>query len=72
MTISVRLGEELEQRLESLAKRTGRTKSHYIREVLIERLEELEDLYIAERVLENPSEKRWKLQELIDGKDMAH
>ena len=72
MTISIRLGDDIEERLDALAKRTGRTKSHYIREVLIERLEELEDLYLAERVLEKPSKKRWKLQELIDGKDMAN
>ena len=50
--LSVRLPEELEQRLEALAKATGRSKTYYVREALIEKIEDMEDLYLAEAVLE--------------------
>ena len=50
--LSVRLGEELEQRLEALAKATGRSKTYYVREALISKLEDMEDVYMAEMVLE--------------------
>lgn len=50
--ISVRLGDELEQRLEALAKATGRSKTYYVREALIQKLEDMEDLYMAEAVME--------------------
>lgn len=46
MPLTVRLPKELEQRLDKLAKVTGRTKSYYVREVLEIRMDELEDLYI--------------------------
>src|SRR6266496_4115857 len=54
MPISVRLGEDIEARLEHLAQLTGRTKTYYIRQAVIEKLEDLEDIYMAEQVLENP------------------
>jgi RHH-type rel operon transcriptional repressor/antitoxin RelB len=50
--LSVRLPEELEQRLEALAKATGRSKTYYVREALIQKLEDMEDIYMAEAVLE--------------------
>lgn len=40
---------EIEERLEKLAKRTGRTKSFYAREAILEYLDDLEDLYLAEK-----------------------
>ena len=54
MTVSVRFDEEIENRLAVLAKQTGRTMSYYIREAVIEKLEDMEDIYIAEKRLENP------------------
>lgn len=48
--LAIRLSEELESRLERLAKRTGRTKTFYAREAIEQHLEDLEDLYLAERV----------------------
>jgi RHH-type rel operon transcriptional repressor/antitoxin RelB len=57
MPISVRLGKDIEARLEQLAKLTGRTKTYYIRQAVIEKLEDLEDLYMAEQVLENPGKR---------------
>lgn len=49
--LAVRLPEEIEQRLEQLAKRTGRTKTFYAREAILAHLDDLEDLYLAERSL---------------------
>lgn len=48
---AVRLPDELYERLNALAARTGRTATFYIREAVEEHLEELEDLYLAEDVL---------------------
>ena len=50
--LAIRLPESIEKRLEKLAKRTGRTKTFYAREAILQHLEELEDLYLAERSLD--------------------
>ena len=50
--LAIRLPESIEKRLEKLAKRTGRTKTFYAREAILRHLEDLEDVYEAERVLE--------------------
>jgi len=49
--LAIRLPRSIEKRLERLARRTGRTKTFYAREAILEYLEDLEDLYLAERVL---------------------
>ena len=49
--LAVRLPAEIETRLEALAKATGRTKTFYVREAIVEHLAELEDLYLAEQRL---------------------
>ena len=50
--LAVRIPQEVEDRLARLAKLTGRTKTFYVREALEEHLDELEEIYLAERVLE--------------------
>ena len=50
--LAIRLPKSIEKRLERLARRTGRTKSFYVREAVVEHLEDLEDFYLAETVLE--------------------
>jgi RHH-type rel operon transcriptional repressor/antitoxin RelB len=50
--LAIRLPQSVEKRLEKLARRTGRTKTFYVREAILEHLEEIEDLYLAERALE--------------------
>jgi len=45
--ISIRLDKKIELRLERLAKRTGRTKSHYVKKAILELLEDQEDNEIA-------------------------
>lgn len=52
MPTSIRLPHEAEQRLAALAERTGRTKAFYIREAILQHLEELEDAYLAQDVRE--------------------
>jgi len=47
---AVRLPDEIHSRLQALAARTGRTATYYIREAIEEHLDDLEDLYLAERV----------------------
>ncbi len=47
--LAIRLPPEIEARLERLAKRTGRTKTYYAREAILEHLDDLEDLYTAEK-----------------------
>ena len=49
--LALRLPEEIEIRLEKLAKSTGRTKSFYAREAIVAHLADLEDLYLAEKRL---------------------
>lgn len=50
--LAIRLPEDIERRLEALAAATGRTKTFYAREAILEHLEDLEDVYLAERRLE--------------------
>ena len=50
--LAIRLPEKIEKRLGRLAKRTGRTKTYYAREAILQHLEELEDIYLAEKALE--------------------
>jgi RHH-type rel operon transcriptional repressor/antitoxin RelB len=50
--LAIRLPEDIEARLESLAKRTGRSKTFYAREAILAHLEDLEDLYLAEQVVQ--------------------
>jgi RHH-type rel operon transcriptional repressor/antitoxin RelB len=49
--LAIRLPEEIEKRLDALAKATGRTKTFYAREAILEHLEDLEDIYLAEQRL---------------------
>ena len=49
--LAVRLPPLIEARLDALAKATGRTKTYYVREAILEHLDDLEDLYLAEQRL---------------------
>ena len=54
--LAIRLPTDIEKRLDRLAKATGRTKTFYAREAILEYLDELEDLYLAEqRLIDNRS-----------------
>ena len=49
--LALRLPVDVENRLEALAQATGRTKTFYAREAILEHLDDLEDLYLAEQRL---------------------
>jgi RHH-type rel operon transcriptional repressor/antitoxin RelB len=49
--LAIRLPTDLEERLAVLAQRTGRTKTFYAREAIERHIEDLEDLYLAEKEL---------------------
>lgn len=49
--LAIRLPEEIEKRLDALSKATGRTKTFYAREAILEHLDDLEDIYLAEQRL---------------------
>jgi RHH-type rel operon transcriptional repressor/antitoxin RelB len=49
--LALRLPTEIETRLANLAEKTGRTKTFYAREAILEHLDDLEDLYLAEQRL---------------------
>lgn len=50
--LSIELPEEIEARLERLAERTGRSKSFYVREAILEKIEDMEEVCLAEETLE--------------------
>ena len=67
--LAIRLPEDIEKRLAELAAKTGRTKTFYAREAILEHLDEIEDKYLAISRLENPG-KRWTQEELEQGLDL--
>jgi RHH-type rel operon transcriptional repressor/antitoxin RelB len=65
--LALRLPEDIERRLESLAKKSGRSKSFYAREAILEHLDDLEAAYLSDVVLERVKtgvEKTYTLEEL--------
>jgi len=68
--LAVRLPEEIENRLADLAAKTGRTKTYYAREAIVEHLDEMEDRYLAIDRLENRG-KRWTLDDLEQELDLV-
>lgn len=55
----IKLPADIEARLEALAHATGRTKTFYAREAILEHLDDLEDLYLAEqRLIESKASKK--------------
>lgn len=65
--LALRLPEEIERRLETLAKRSGRSKSFYAREAILEHLDNLEATYLSDKILkrvETGQERTFTLDEL--------
>lgn len=63
---SIRLDDELDARLERLARLTGRSKSFYVKQALAEQIEDLEDLFLARKVAKRVAEGRERLIPLED------
>jgi RHH-type rel operon transcriptional repressor/antitoxin RelB len=56
--LAIRLPTSVEERLAALAAKTGRTKTYYAREAILEFIEDMEDTYLALERLENPGTYR--------------
>ncbi len=50
--LALRLPDDIERRLDELARKTGRTKSYYAREAILRHIEDLEDAFLARERLE--------------------
>ena len=46
-TVAVRLPDEIDERLSRLSERTGRSKSQYVKDALLEHLDDIEDAAMA-------------------------
>jgi RHH-type transcriptional regulator, rel operon repressor / antitoxin RelB len=67
--LAIRLPEDIENRLASLAAKTGRTKTFYAKEAIMEHLDDIEDKYLAINRLENLG-KRWSLDDVEQDSDL--
>jgi len=56
--LAIRLPANVEARLAKLAKKTGRTKTFYAREAIVEHMGDLEDLYLVRKRLADIDEGR--------------
>lgn len=63
-SLTIRLPDEIDNRLNQLSKRTHRTKSFYVREAILSYLEDLEDTYDALKVLKEPG-KNYSMAEVV-------
>lgn len=66
MATSVRLAQETEKRLDFLASNTGRTKAYYLREIIEQGIEDMEDYYLAANVLERVRKGQEKVHSSAD------
>lgn len=64
--LSIRIDPDTDARLERLARLTGRSKSFYVKQALEEHIEDLEDLYLAQRVTKRIADGRERLIPLED------
>lgn len=74
MATSVRLTQEIEERLNFLSSMTGRTKAYYLRQIIEKGLDDMEDYYLASEVLERirkGEEKIFSVDEAEKYLDMA-
>ncbi len=53
MAISLRLPADVEQRLAALAALTGRTKTFYATEAIVEHIDDIEDAHLSAEVRDN-------------------
>jgi RHH-type rel operon transcriptional repressor/antitoxin RelB len=69
--LAIRISQDIENRLQQLAQKTGRTKTYYAKEAILRFLEDMEDEYLALSRLETPT-KRWTMDELEKGVDLEN
>ena len=61
---AIRLPVDIHNRLDELAKSTGRTAAFYMREAIVSHIEDLEDYYASEKALTEIREGKAKLLDL--------
>ena len=61
MATSIRLDPAVEQRLDHLAAQTGRSKAYYLRELIANGLDDLEDYYLAAATTERVRQGKEKI-----------
>ena len=66
--LAITLPNDVEERLAHMAKVTGKTKTYYAREAILNYLEDLEDTYLSLSILEK-SNKRYSQQEMEENLD---
>lgn len=69
MATSVRLDSATEARLDRLASETGRTKAFYLRQLIEQGLDDLEDAYLgaaAEERIRLGQERTYSLDEVVE------
>ncbi|OOF37839.1 type II toxin-antitoxin system RelB family antitoxin [Rodentibacter heidelbergensis] len=49
--LAIRLPEDIEMRLQHLADETGRSKTFYAKEAILKYLEDMEDIFLADKAL---------------------
>ena len=64
--IGIRIPKSVKDRLDALAQKTGRTRTFYIRQALLEHLDDLEDKYMAQQVLGHVKEGEEEFYSLDD------
>lgn len=58
---SLRLPDDINARLNALAQRTGRSKTFYILEAIREHIDDLEDLYESQQIIQLVREGKMKV-----------
>ena len=62
--LALRLPKDIEDRLEALARKTGRTKSFYARQAIVEHMQDLEDYFLAEEILAGDDGSRFTIDDI--------
>jgi RHH-type transcriptional regulator, rel operon repressor / antitoxin RelB len=63
--LALRLPKEIEERLDALAKRTGRTKSFYARRAIVAYIEDMEDVLAAEKAIAESNGEFFTLEQVM-------
>lgn len=69
--ITVRVDQNLKDRLSSLSSKSGKPIAHLIRQCVIDHLEDMEDVYDSIRRLEK-GEKSYSLDEIMKEEHVEH
>lgn len=72
---AVRLPDELHARLKALADQTGRSVAFYMRAAIEEHLEDIEDIYQADKVVDDlraGRERTWPMAEVMAQHGLDH